>query len=318
MPEAHCLLLSNNSTASVIALMGPVVLGMQRMLPQVQQIYYGWASLVANKDSLDDVLRVLRLPKPVRTDSRQVTFRRQVEFRGVSFRHAERTRDTLSDVNFSIMKGSRVGIVGTTGSGKSTLVDLLMGLLEPSSGQICLDGQALDSSTVDSWQSKIAHVPQAIYLSDASIADNITLGTAERAPDIDRLQAVCRAAQLTELLFALPEGLQTMVGEGGVKLSGGQRQRIGIARALYRHAPVLVLDEATSALDSDTESRVIREINELSPEITIVMIAHRKSTLRACDAILHVDNGQVHRLDTAAYFADASAAETDAPKLMEL
>jgi ATP-binding cassette, subfamily B, bacterial PglK len=306
-------------TTSVIALMGPVVLGMQRMLPQVQQIYYGWTSLVANRHSLDDVLRILKLPKPLRADTRQVSFNRSIELRGVSYKHAERAKETLSNVNITIHKGSRVGVVGTTGSGKSTFVDLVMGLLEPSSGQICVDGVALDAATVDSWQERIAHVPQTIYLSDASIADNIALGTASTSHDPERMRAVCRAAQLTDFLHTLPAGLDTVVGEGGVKLSGGQRQRIGIARALYRHAQLLVLDEATSALDSETEFRVIRAINELSPEITIIMIAHRKSTLRACDAIFQVAHGRVVRLEAAAYLADESTVDdVDAPKLMEL
>lgn len=312
----------NDPTTSVIALMGPVVLGMQRMLPQVQQIYYGWASLVANKDSLDDVLRVLQLPRPRHTAAREVSFERSIEFRGVSFRHPERARETLSDVSFAISKGARVGIVGNTGSGKSTLVDLFMGLLEPSSGQIYIDGKALNPATVDSWQNKIAHVPQSIYLSDASIADNIALGVPADEQDAARLQTVCRAAQLSDLLRTLPAGIDTIVGEGGVKLSGGQKQRIGIARALYRNGRVLVLDEATSALDSETESRVIREINQLSPDMTILMIAHRKSTLRACGAIFHVTSGQVTRLATSTYFADDTgpleALEAQAPKLMEL
>ena len=281
------------------------MLGLQRMLPQIQQIYYGWASLLANRQSLVDVIGILSLPTDARPRQEQVEFTSGIELRRVSFRHPTRQADTLSAIDMVIPKGSRIGIVGATGSGKSTLIDLIMGLLAPTGGEILVDGVPLGPSTMDSWQQRIAHVPQSIYLSDTSIAENIALGVPAHAIDGQRLAAVCRAAQLEDWLASLQRGLDTIVGEAGVRLSGGQRQRIGIARALYRDADLLILDEATSALDAQTEARLIDQIHRLSPDLTVIMIAHRESTLRRCDAIYEVSSRQVKALDRYAYLSDA-------------
>ncbi|HEX8450127.1 MAG TPA: ABC transporter ATP-binding protein, partial [Allosphingosinicella sp.] len=186
-----------------------------------------------------------------------------------------------------------VGIAGATGGGKSTLLDLLMGLLEPDEGVILVDGRPLDGATRPAWQSGLAHVPQSIYLSDDTIAANIAFPRGAGDMDGERLEAAVRAAQLETFLAGLPEGLQTYVGERGVRLSGGQRQRIGLARALYRRPRLLILDEATSALDEGTEKAVLAALQRLRSDMTLVTVAHRATTLAACDRLIHVDGGRV-------------------------
>jgi ABC-type bacteriocin/lantibiotic exporter with double-glycine peptidase domain len=199
----------------------------------------------------------------------------------------------LRSVSFNIGKGERVGIIGTTGSGKSTLTDLLLGLLEPDEGRILIDGRPLDRDSLASWQAQVAHVPQSIYLSDDNLIGNIAFGVARDDVDLALVESAARAAGIHDFIVGMPEQYQTRCGERGVRLSGGQRQRIGIARALYKRATVLVLDEATSALDNETEKAVMQSISELSSEITIVMIAHRLTSLAECGRILHIEGGQV-------------------------
>jgi ABC-type bacteriocin/lantibiotic exporter with double-glycine peptidase domain len=217
----------------------------------------------------------------------------RIELRGVQFQYKAQAPLVLNGVNLQIHAGQRVGFVGTTGSGKSTLIDLIMGLLQPTQGEQWVDGVALSAANMKAWQARIAHVPQAIYLSDTSVAENIALGIPRDQIDMGRLMTAIEQAQLTEVLKQLPEGLDTRVGERGVQLSGGQRQRIGIARALYKQADVLVLDEATSALDSETEAKVMEKIYTLNPSLVVLMIAHRTSTLAQCDEIYKMANGRL-------------------------
>jgi ATP-binding cassette subfamily B protein len=199
----------------------------------------------------------------------------------------------LSKIELQIRRGEKIGIAGTTGSGKSTLVDLLMGLLLPTSGRFTVDGRDVTAANATSWQRNIAHVPQSIFLSDATIAENIAFGVEPKKIDQARMEGAARAAQIHDHVAALPDGYRTMVGERGVRLSGGQRQRIGIARALYKGAPVLVLDEATSALDDETERRVMEGIMHSATATTVVMIAHRLTTMRDCDRIVRLARGRI-------------------------
>jgi ATP-binding cassette subfamily B protein len=189
-----------------------------------------------------------------------------------------------------------VGFVGTTGSGKSTLIDLILGLLVPQQGQIVVNGQPLTDLNRRAWQDCLAHVPQSIFLSDASLASNIALGVPPAQIDPGRLREAARRAQIHDFIQTLPRQYDTPVGERGVRLSGGQRQRIGLARAFYKQATVLVLDEATSALDDQTEAEVMKTIDELGPDVTVLMIAHRLSTLRACDLIVELQGGRIARV----------------------
>jgi ATP-binding cassette subfamily B protein len=199
----------------------------------------------------------------------------------------------LDDLNLTIPKGSRVGFVGSTGSGKSTTLDLLMGLLTPTEGELLVDGHSIKGNRLRAWQRSIAHVPQNIYLSDATLAENIAFGVPFEAIDHVRLKHAARQAQIAEFIESSPQGYQAYVGERGIRLSGGQRQRIGIARALYKQASVLVFDEATSALDNATEQSVMDAIEGLGRHLTIVLIAHRLTTIRSCDIVVLLEHGRV-------------------------
>jgi ATP-binding cassette subfamily C protein len=220
------------------------------------------------------------------------SFEHSVVLNKVSFQYLKAGSESLSEVNFSIQKGECVGIVGETGSGKSTLVDLLLGLLRPTSGYIGVDGQYPVHS--QEWHALLSYVPQSIYLVDASIAENIAFG--EEKPDVILLEKVIEIAQLRPLIQKLPEGIHTLVGERGIRLSGGERQRIAIARALYRHTPVLILDEATSALDNETEERLMNCLYETQQNRTLILVAHRLSTLKRCDKIVVLNQGKIEKI----------------------
>lgn len=278
--------------------LGALALGAQRLLPLTQQIYAGWASIAGNRQVLIDVLQLLQLIEPesarAKTGVSQLGFESKIEFVDVDYTYPGRERPALNGISLTIPKGSRVAVIGRTGSGKSTLIDLLMGLLEPSEGSLTIDGITLAGNARREWQKKIAHVPQAIFLADTTIERNIAFGSAVENIDRERIVAVARRAQLHDHIQSLPEGYETYVGERGVRLSGGQRQRLGIARALYKAAPVLILDEATSALDDDTETAVMRSLEESEAQnLTIIMIAHRLSTISKCDIVAQLDNGRI-------------------------
>ncbi len=223
-------------------------------------------------------------------EERRVGFQHTLQLKQVYYRYPETQEDTLKSIDLTIRKGEAVGFIGKTGAGKTTLIDLIIGLLEPTSGQVLLDGRPLHES-IEGWQRAIGYVPQIISLIDATLRENIALGIARE--QIDE-QALCRSveqAQLNELVERLPQGLDTVIGERGIRLSGGQRQRVAIARALYHAPDILVLDEGTSALDHETEAEVIKAVESLKGKMTILMIAHRLSTLTKCDRIVELENG---------------------------
>lgn len=281
--------------AAALPILGALALGAQRLLPLVQQIYHGWSSFAANRGIFADILGLLGLPPPAPPDDgAALPLRETIRFEGVSFRYPGRDRPALRDVSLTIRRGERAALVGPTGSGKSSLADLLMGLLEPDEGEIWIDGAALSGGMRRAWQRSIAHVAQSIFLADASIARNIAFGRDEGEIDMARVADAARRACLDSFVSTLPEGYDTRVGERGVGLSGGQRQRLGLARALYKGAPVLVLDEATSALDPATEAEVLGSLRALSAEgLTIVVIAHRLSPVFACDRVVRLEEGRI-------------------------
>ena len=275
--------------------LGVMALGALRLLPQVQAAFQGWSAFIGNQKTLEEVTELLRLPLPEGTRTAAVgSFSQELRLTGVSFAYDR--RPTLVDVDLTIARGERFGIVGPTGSGKSTLMDLLLGLLEPDCGELLVDGEPARGDRRTWWQAQVAHVPQSIFLLDGTIRQNVAFGLAEARID-DRLVAeALRDAGLEAFVADLPDGVQTMVGERGARLSGGQRQRLGIARALYKRASVLVFDEATSALDSDTEAAVMQAIDQLPGDITIIMIAHRLGTLAGCDRIVVLEKGRIARI----------------------
>jgi ABC-type multidrug transport system fused ATPase/permease subunit len=284
--------------ALALPILGALALGAQRLLPLLQQIYFGWSLAAGNESLLAQVLALLRLPvdEPVVDphEAQPLLLGDRICVEQVSFAYASRRAAALEDVSFEIPRGARVALVGKTGSGKSTLADLLMGLLEPGTGRIMIDGVPLTRENRRSWQRSIAHVPQAIFLADASIARNIALGVPAETIDLPRVREAGRKAQLDEFVDTLAEGYDTPVGERGIRLSGGQRQRLAIARAIYKRTPVLVLDEATSALDDETEAAVMHALDQLGEEgRTIIMIAHRITTIARADIVVRLDNGRV-------------------------
>jgi ATP-binding cassette subfamily B protein len=283
---------------TAISILGALAIGAQRLLPVLQQAYGAWVSLQGEVASVHDAIDLLDQPLP--DWARQpapppMPFERFIELRQVSFRYGTGMSRVLQGIDLSIRKSERIGFIGTTGSGKSTLLDLLMGLLTPTDGQLLIDGEAIGTHNVRAWQACIAHVPQAIFLTDASVEENIAFGVPKSQIDAERLRDAAQRAQIADAIEALPAGYASPVGERGVRLSGGQRQRIGIARALYKGASVIVLDEATSALDSGTEEAVMSAITQLGPEVTVLMIAHRLSTLSSCDRIIELKGGVIQR-----------------------
>lgn len=287
--------------AAVLPLLGALALGAQRLLPTLQQIYAAWAMVQGNNAAIVDVIGMLEQPLPEMSGTHtqeQIVFCKEICFKDVRYRYGENSPWVLDGVNITISKGMRVGIIGATGSGKSTVVDLLMGLLEPTAGTIVIDGRSISPVNLRGWQECLTHVPQDIFLADASIAENIAFGVSPKRIDFERVRRAAQQAQLAEFIESSSQGYQAFVGERGVRLSGGQRQRIGIARALYKQASVLVLDEATSALDNETEDMVMQTIQTLDGNMTVLIVAHRLTTLRHCDRIIELVGGKVVQHDS--------------------
>lgn len=296
---AYLLVDVMGKAATALPILGALALGAQRMLPLLQQAYWSYSQLYGGQASLNDVLQLLNQPMPRDLgSSAKVSFTGEIELRNVEFSYKSDRPTVLRNINLRIPKGSRVGVIGETGSGKSTLIDIVMGLIAPTSGNLVVDGVVIGQTELRGWQRHISHVPQAIYLSDASIAQNIAFGLPSDEIDHARVAQVARQAQIADVIESWAEGYKTVVGELGARLSGGQRQRIGIARALYRQADVIIFDEATSALDNETESAVMESINALDKKLTIIVIAHRLSTLKSCDFIIELTKGELKRLNS--------------------
>lgn len=274
---------------AALPVLGALALGVQRLLPALQAGYNSWASILGNQASTQEVVELLCQPLPAHFARAQVSampFRQNIRFCDVHFRYSKHGPWVIRGLSFEIPKGSRVGFAGKTGAGKSTCLDLLMGLLEPSAGGIFIDGQRLDENNLNAWQKNIAHVPQAIFLADGSLAENIAFGVAPEKIDMAKVRQAAGRAQLAEFIESCPAQYQSQVGERGIRLSGGQRQRIGIARALYKLAAVLIFDEATNALDLETEETVMDALEALDSSLTLLLISHRPSTLKRCDLVI--------------------------------
>jgi ATP-binding cassette subfamily B protein len=282
--------------AEALPILGALAFGAQRLLPSVQQIFAAWASIAGNRASLADALELLNQPLPTNLLApapSPMAMESRIRFDAVRFRYTNDTPWVINGLDLIIPKGASVGFVGSTGSGKSTALDLLMGLLYPTEGEIWLDDIPISGAPPGAWQRSIAHVPQSIFLADATVAENIAFGVRPDAIDLDRVKYAAGQAQIAGFIEGNSKGYQAFVGERGVRLSGGQRQRIGIARALYKRASVLVLDEATSALDSETEKAVMGAIEGLSGDLTVAIIAHRLSTIKECSMIVELENGRM-------------------------
>lgn len=301
--------------AAALPVLGAVALGAQRLLPLLQLVYHGWSTVTGHRSVMGQMLELLRLPVgEEHASTAAVTplpFRDRIRLDRVSFDYPTRKARALDEISLEITCGTSLALVGETGSGKSTLADLLMDLLEPSQGEIRIDGVPLTRANRRRWQLSIAHVPQSIFLADASIAANVPLSVEREDIDLGKVAAALDKAQLHEFVASLPAGADTVVGEAGIRLSGGQRQRLGIARALYKNTPVLVLDEATSALDEATEAKVIEGLKSHGEAArTIIMIAHRASTISRCDLVARVQEGRLVELGSYSEVVRASRLQS--------
>lgn len=293
-----------------IPILGALAIGAQRLLPALQQAYGSWSSIKGGQASLQDTLELLDQPLPDHAEesvTAALPFSRNICLKQLGFRYGLQTPYVLKELNLIIPKGSRIGFVGTTGSGKSTLLDVVMGLLPPTDGSIEVDGQSITLANSRAWQAHIAHVPQVIFLTDSSIEENIAFGVPKELIDHERVRKAALQAKIAESIESWPEKYQTVVGERGVRLSGGQRQRIGIARALYKQADVIIFDEATSALDSETEQAVMQAIDGLGQDLTLLIIAHRVTTLKNCTQIVELGNGGIMRIGSYPEFCNQVA-----------
>ncbi len=292
------LSLRPGGVTAALPILGMLALGAQRLLPLMQQIYSNWSAVDGGKFALADVLTLLDQPLPADVNQpapQPLKLRSSICFDNVRFRYEINGPWVIDGVDFVIQAGARVGLIGHTGSGKSTAIDLLMGLLEPTQGRILVDGNPISLDHRRAWQLSVAHVPQNIFLADTTIAENIAFGIPSDEIDIERVRKASEQARIAEFIESRPEAYNSTVGERGVRLSGGQRQRICIARALYKQANVLIFDEATSALDNETEQAVMQVIEDLSKDLTLIIIAHRLTTLKNCTQILELGGGRIKR-----------------------
>lgn len=283
--------------AGAIPVLGALALGAQRLLPVLQQAYSSFSAIRGSKTNLEDVIDLLDQPMPSEGTGlvEPIAFEHDIKLNNLSFQYAKQSPMVLKNVDVTISKGSRVGFIGSTGSGKSTLIDVVMSLLKPTQGSLDIDGQAITTSNHRAWHAHLSHVPQSIFLADISIAENIAFGVPKVLIDMQRVRLAAQQAQIAQTIEGWQDGYETFVGERGVRLSGGQRQRIGIARALYKQANVIIFDEATSALDNATEREVMQAIDGLGGELTVIIVAHRLSTLKHCSHIIELKHGEVVR-----------------------
>lgn len=284
--------------SELLPMLGVFAFGGQRLIPELAKVYTGITQINYGAPVIEAMYRDIEaertLPALPTLDTIPMGLKHTLELRGVNYSYPNTQKTALGDISFSIRSGERIGIVGGSGAGKSTLADIVMGLLRTTSGEIIVDGSTINDTNIRSWQRSVGYVQQGIFLSDASILENIALGVPIEKIDRARALEAARMARLDDFVSqTLPNGYDTKIGERGVRLSGGQRQRIGIARALYNEADLIVFDEATSALDNITEQQVMESVNSLSGNKTVILIAHRLSTLEKCDRLIVMEHGRV-------------------------
>jgi ABC-type multidrug transport system fused ATPase/permease subunit len=297
---AYFLISHGNGLSSAMPTLGVLALGSQRLIPSLQNLYSNWTIMLGGIESVKDGLNLMEQPFPLyanKANPEKINFQNSIVLENVSFRYSNESPDILKNINLKLEKGKKYGFVGTTGCGKSTLIDIIMSLLQPTKGKLLIDGVEINKNNFRSWQLHISHVPQQIYLSDSSIKENVAFGIEPEKINLLRVKEASANAKISETIENMPLQYDSFVGERGVRLSGGQCQRIGIARALYKSSSVIILDEATSALDDETEKNVMNNIEKLSDDVTLIIIAHRLSTLKKCDKIFKLNNGEITEIE---------------------
>jgi ABC-type multidrug transport system fused ATPase/permease subunit len=279
---------------AALPLVSLYVLAGYRLIPAFQGIYLSFANLTYNLPAIDKLYDDIRSLKPfeLNQDQNIMSLKKSISLKDISFNYPDSKQTSLKDININIQAKTTVGLIGPTGSGKTTTVDIILGLLEAQKGTLEIDDQVITKKNIRAWQRSIGYVPQHIYLSDDTISANIAFGISTSEINKESVERAAKIANIHDFIINdLPKKYQTTIGERGIKLSGGQRQRIGIARALYRNPQILILDEATSSLDNLTEQAVIDAVNILSKNITIILIAHRLNTVKNCDIIFKLNKG---------------------------
>ena len=295
---------SKDNFVEIIPVLGLYVFAAYRLMPGIQQVYTnfsvirsGWPHAVYLRNEFESIVLPVESATLESSFSSGLNPSSFIELRNVTFTYPNTKGKTIDDVSFCIPGKASVGFMGETGAGKSTLVDLILGILPPDAGVILVNGRQLGTQNIQSWQRSIGYVPQDIYLMDNTIAENIALGLSKNEINMDRVRKAAKLANISNFVEnELINKYDTVVGERGIRLSGGQRQRIGIARALYRGPELIVFDEATSALDNETEKSVMEAIDNLSREKSVILIAHRLTTLQQCDLIIAIENGKVAKM----------------------
>lgn len=316
----------HKAIADILAILTIFAVASVRLIPAINQLAGSFTMLQASSYALDMLYHDLRSleaeggltaaagaagqslapPSPSPASVSPIQFVHQFELKNLTYRYRSSSQNAIEGISLTVRKGESIAFIGKSGAGKTTLVDVMLGLLQPTTGDLEVDGVSVYSN-LRGWQDLIGYIPQTIFLCDGTIEQNIAFGVPDALIDRDRVTAVARIAQLSELLEQLPEGLQTSVGERGVRLSGGQRQRVGIARALYHGREILILDEATAALDNETESLVTQAIQALAGVKTMIIIAHRLTTVKHCDRIYQIDCGRVVKVGTYAEVVEGQA-----------
>ncbi len=293
---------NNLFLSNFIALLGTFALASQKLLSSVQASFSNWSSMLSRNESLSNVLKILKLSeKEFNGESTKsskkstFSFNNSITLSGVSYQYIKNKNLNIKNINLEIIKGEKIGIIGKTGSGKTTLLNLLISLLNPTFGNILIDGKDLhfNQENINQYRSLVSYVPQNIYLSDTSIKNNITFGLNENKVDYKKFKKVIQITQLKDWINNLPLKENTFIGENGLSISGGQRQRLAIARSLYSNSQILILDEATSAMDSNTEKMILKSIEKVDKNITLLMVAHRLNTLINCDRVIELENGSI-------------------------
>ena len=294
-----------NGMSAGLPILGFIALASQKLIPNMQQIYRCYASIAGSKENLDDTLKILNQDLVTndqdRASQKEIKNFHKLSLQNISFRYTNDDPLIFDNISLDIYKGEKVGIVGITGGGKSTLIDLILGLLKPESGQIFIDDNNIEN-VKSSWQKMISHVPQDVYYSDDSFAKNIAFGSDIKNINQDKLIEASKDARILDYIMKQENDFNHSLGESGVQLSGGQKQRLGIARALYKDSSLIIFDEATSALDENTEKDVVNSIQSIDSKKTVLIIAHRLSTIKHADRIVSVDNGKINIYDSFAEY----------------